>query len=195
MSEIVVINHITLDGVVQGPGRPEEDPRGGFAHGAWAAAHADEGAQGAVFARVAEGGGLRLLLGRITYEGMLAHWNAQGGPFKDGLNNAPKYVASRTLREPLAWPNSTLLRGDLVEAVEQLRRESGPDLTVMGSGDLIQTLIRHDLIDEYLLLIHPVVLGTGRRLFTDGGPRASVRLADSTHTDSGVVIATYRRLQ
>jgi dihydrofolate reductase len=193
MSRVVVINHITLDGVVQGPGRPEEDPRDGFTQGGWASAHADDAAQRAVYERVAAGGGLRLLLGRVSYEGMLGYWNTQGGPFKDGLNNARKYVASRTLSEPLPWPNSTLLRGDVVEAVQALKAEPGPDLTVMGSGELIQTLMRHQLIDEYLLLIHPLVLGEGRRLFVEGGPSASVDLVESTRTGSGVLVVTYRR--
>jgi dihydrofolate reductase len=191
VSRVVVINHITLDGVVQGPGRAEEDTRGGFAHGGWAAAHMNDAAQSAVYGRVAEGGGLRLLLGRISYEGMLGYWNTQEGAFKDGLNSAPKFVVSRTLREPLTWPNSTLLHGDAADAVERLKREPGPDLTMMGSGDLIQTLMHHELIDEYLLLVHPVVLGTGRRLFADGGPPAALRLVESKSTETGVLIARY----
>jgi|SRR5207302_3764080 len=125
MSRIVVINHLTLDGVMQGPGRAEEDTRGEFAQGGWASAHADEAVLSAVYARVAEGGGLRLLLGRFSYEGMLGYWNTQESPFKDGLNNAPKYVASRTLREPLPWPNSTLLRGDVADAVGRLKTRAG----------------------------------------------------------------------
>jgi dihydrofolate reductase len=145
----------------------------------------------ATYARVGEGGGLRLLLGRRSYEGMLGYWNTQDSPFKDGLNNAPKHVASRTLGEPLPWPNSTLLGADVADAVAQLKGRGDGDLFVMGSGELIQTLTRHDLIDEYLLFIHPVVLGTGRRLFTDGCPPASLRLVDSTITKTGVVIANY----
>jgi len=191
VSKVVVINHITLDGVVQGPGRVDEDTRDGFARGGWAAAHMDDAVLSAVYGRVADGGGLRLLLGRFTYDDMLGYWNTQESAFKDGLNNAPKFVASRTAREPLPWPNSTLLRGDVASAVEQLKREPGADLTVMGSGDLIQTLMRHELIDEYLLLIHPVVLGTGRRLFADGGPPATLRLDESKGTETGVLISTY----
>lgn len=121
-----------------------------------------------------ESGGLRLLLGRRSYEDMLGYWNTQDSPFKDGLNNAPKCVASKTLREPLPWPNSTLLDGDVPEAVAQLKRELTGDLQVMGSAELIQTLMRHDVIEEYLLFIHPVVLGSGRRMFTDGSPPASL---------------------
>jgi dihydrofolate reductase len=123
---------------------------------------------------------------------MLSYWNTQDSPFKDMLNNAPKYVASRTRREPLPWPNSTLLKADVPDAVAQLRQPPGKDLNVMGSGELIQTLMRHDFIDEYLLLIHPLVLGTGRRLFADGGPPASLRLVDSTVSTTGVLIATYQ---
>jgi dihydrofolate reductase len=111
------------------------------------------------------------------------------------LNSAPKYVASRTLREPLPWPNSTLLHADVAGVVEELKQQPGNDLNVMGSGELIRTLMRHDLIDEYLLLIHPVVLGAGRRLFGDGGPPASLRLVDSAVSTTGVVIATYQAKQ
>jgi dihydrofolate reductase len=117
MSKVLVINHVTLDGVMQAPGRPEEDTRDGFTHGGWAGANAGEQVVAATYARVNEGGGLQLLLGRRSYEGMLGYWNTQESPFKDGLNNAPKYVASRTLREPLPWPNSTLLRGDVANTV------------------------------------------------------------------------------
>ena len=192
MSKVVVINHVTLDGVMQSPGRAEEDARGGFSRGGWSSEHVDDAALSAVYARVAEGGGLRLLLGRFSYESMLGYWNTQESPFKEGLNNAPKYVASRTLSEPLPWPNSTLLRGDVADAVAQLKQEPGADLTVMGSGDLIQTLMRHDLIDEYLLLIHPVVLGTGRRLFADGGPPAEFRLVSSASTTKSVLITSFQ---
>jgi dihydrofolate reductase len=108
------------------------------------------------------------------------------------LNSSPKYVASRTLREPLPWPNSTLLNGDVTSAVATLKQQPGKDLTVMGSGELIQTLMRHNLVDEYLLFIHPLVLGTGRRLFADGGPPASLNLVDSTVSTTGVVIATFQ---
>jgi dihydrofolate reductase len=117
VSKVVVINSVTLDGVMQAPGRPEEDTRGGFTYGGWGEEYVDDQALAAIQARVAAGGGLQLLLGRRSYEDMLGYWNTQGGPFKDGLNNAPKYVASRTLREPLPWPNSTLLGGDVAEAV------------------------------------------------------------------------------
>src|SRR5207244_5377203 len=145
MTKVVVINHLTLDGVMQAPGRPEEDTRDGFAHGGWSKPNVDDQLLAATYDRVAEGGGLRLLLGRRSYEGMLGYWNTQESPFKDGLNNAPKYVASKTLREPLSWPNSTLLAGDVAAAVAELKREPTGDLFMMGSGELIRTLMRHNL--------------------------------------------------
>jgi dihydrofolate reductase len=190
MSRVVVINHLTLDGVMQAPGRREEDTRGNFAHGGWAGSNVDDVVNAAMGARMPRSGGL--LLGRRSYEDMLGYWNTQDSPFKDMLNSAPKYVASRTLRDPLPWPNSTLLSGDVAEEVAQLREQPGKDLNVMGSGELIQTLMRRGLIDEYLLLIHPLVLGAGRRLFADGGPPASLRLVDSTVSTTGVLIATYQ---
>ena len=159
MAKIVVINHLTLDGVMQSPGRTDEDTRGGFAHGGWSIQNADDEMLAPVYARVERGGGLRLLLGRRSYEEMLGYWNTQDNPFTEALNNAPKYVASQTLTEPLPWPNSTLLEGDVGEAAAELNEQSPSDLFVMGSGDLIKTLMRHNLIDQYLLVIHPVVLG------------------------------------
>jgi dihydrofolate reductase len=140
---------------------------------------------------MAAGGGLSgWLFGRRTYEGLLAHWNAQGGPFKDALNNTPKYVASTTLQDPLPWPNSTLLRGDTADAVRALKAQASGVLAIMGSGDLIGSLMAADLIDEYLLMIHPLVLGTGRRLFPEK-VHARLRLIDCVATPTGVVIATY----
>jgi dihydrofolate reductase len=190
MSRVVVINHVTLDGVMQGPGRPDEDTRGGFEHGGWAAANSDDVIGAALGERMAESGGL--LLGRRSYEDMLSYWNTQDSPFKDALNMSPKYVASRTLREPLPWPNSTLLAGDVADAVAELKEQSGKDLQIMGSGKLIQSLIPAGLIDEYLLMIHPLVLGSGLRLFPDDGPAQSLRLVDSKTASTGVLIATYQ---
>lgn len=186
---IVVINHVTLDGVMQAPGRPDEDTRGGFKHGGWVIPNSDDVMGAALGERIAQSGGL--LLGRRSYEDMLGYWNTQDSPFKDALNASPKYVASRTLREPLPWPNSTLLEGDVPEAVAELKTQPGKDLGIMGSGELIESLLPRGLIDEYLLMIHPLVLGTGRRLFADGGPPAHLRLVDSTATTTGVLIATY----
>ena len=194
MGRIVVMNHVTLDGVMQAPGRPEEDIRGGFTHGGWAqlSETPDDSVGKAMGERMAAGGGLTgWLFGRRTYDDLLATWNARGGPFKDALNNTPKYVASTTLAEPLPWPDSTLLRGDVVDAVRALRADSGGVLAIMGSGVLIGSLMAADLIDEYLLMIHPLVLGTGRRLFP-GGVHVSLRLTDSVTTATGVVIATYK---
>ncbi|MGH3480030.1 MAG: dihydrofolate reductase family protein [Acidimicrobiales bacterium] len=190
---ITVINHLTLDGVMQAPGRADEDTRDGFDHGGWASAVIDapDPAIGeATAARMAQSDGL--LLGRRTYEDLLASWNAQGGPFKDALNNAPKYIASTTLAEPLPWPNSTLLGDDVDADVRALKARPGRELHIMGSGQLIHTLMQHRLVDEFLLLIHPIVLGRGRRLFPDDGTYTSLELVDAQPTTSGVIIATYR---
>lgn len=192
MRRVVVINNLTLDGVMQAPGRPDEDTRGGFEHGGWAVMpNSDPVIGSAMGERMAQSGGL--LLGRRTYEDLLSYWNTQDSPFKEALNDAPKYVASRTLREPLPWPNSTLLEGDAVDAVAVLKQEPGNDLQIMGSGELVQSLMARDLVDEYMLLVHPLVLGSGRRLFADGVAVASLRLVDGANTTStGVVIATYQ---
>jgi dihydrofolate reductase len=128
---------------------------------------------------------VRLLFGGRTYEDLLGYWNTQDSPFKDALNNPPKHVASTTLRDPLPWPNSTLLKGDLASAVAALKQQPGKELHVMGSGELIQALMAADLIDEYMLLIHPLVLGSGRRLFPDGGPPATLRPQEQHGDDHG----------
>ena len=137
MGRIVVMNHVTLDGVMQGPGRADEDTRDGFTQGGWASRSVtpDDATGKTMGERMAAGGGLAgWLFGRRTYEDLLATWNAQGGPFKDALNNTPKYVASTTASEPLPWPNSTLLRGDTVDAVRALKAQAGGVLAIMGSG-------------------------------------------------------------
>jgi len=194
VSRIVVMNHVTLDGVMQGPGRPDEDTRGGFSQSGWGNLSEMPGdAVGkAMGARMAAGGGLAgWLFGRRTYEDLLSYWNQQpDSPFGPMLNNAPKYVASTTLAEPLPWPNSTLLRGDIADAVGTLKAQSDGVLAIMGSGELIGSLMAAGLIDEYLLMIHPLVLGSGRRLFPEGA-HASLRLSDSVTTAGGVVIANY----
>ena len=187
------MNHVTLDGVMQGPGRADEDTRGGFRQGGWGSRPGtpDDAAGKAMGERMAAGGGLAgWLFGRRTYEQLLASWNARGGPFKDALNNSPKYVASATLEEPLPWPNSTLLRGDIADALRALKAQTGGVLAIMGSGVLIGPLMAANLIDEYLLMTHPLVPGTGRRLFP-GGAELSLRLTRSITTPAGVVIATY----
>jgi dihydrofolate reductase len=191
MSKIVVTNHLTLDGVMQAPAGPDEDRRGGFEHGGWAAPNSDE-VMGRVMGEGMSQGG-SLLLGRWTYEAFHAFWPHQkDNPYTEVLNNTQKYVASTTLAEPLPWMNSTLLEGDVGEAVARLKEQSDKDIVVLGSGELIQSLMRDNLIDEYLLLIHPVVLGSGRRLFPDGSPFADLRLVDSVTTTTGVVIARYQ---
>jgi dihydrofolate reductase len=188
MGKVIVMNWVTLDGVMQGPGHPDEDTRDGFEHGGWATPYSDE----ATVAKMGErmGGIHAWLFGRRTYEDLLASWNAQGGPFKDALNNTRKYVASSNPATSLDWPNSTLLHGDVPAAVADLKESSGANLVIMGSGELIGSLMAADVIDEYLLMIAPLVLGTGRRLFA-GGTHASLRLVDSSTTSKGVVIATY----
>jgi dihydrofolate reductase len=194
MGRIVVMNHVTLDGVMQGPGRPEEDTRGGFTRGGWGhrSTMPGDAAGKAMGERMAAGGGLAgWLFGRRTYEGLLSYWNQQpDSPFGPMLNNAPKYVASTTLKEPLPWPNSTLLSGDIADAVGALKAQSAGVLAIMGSGQLIGSLMAADLIDEYLLMIHPLVLGSGRRLFPEK-VYVPLRLTDSVTTATGVVIASY----
>jgi dihydrofolate reductase len=193
MTRIVVINHVTLDGVMQAPGRPDEDRRGGFEQGGWSSPYGDDVMGAAMGSRMAESGGL--LFGRRTFEDLLGYWNTQDSPFKDALNNAPKYVASRTLGEPLQWSNSTLLEGDAAHAVAELKKKPGKDLHIMGSGALIQSLMGKGVIDEYMLMIHPLVLGSGRRLFAEGSPPTTLRLVDTKTTTTGVVIATHRPLE
>jgi dihydrofolate reductase len=189
---IVVMNHITLDGVMQGPGRVDEDTRDGFDQGGWATPRNDDVVGEAMGETMAAGGGLAgWLFGRRTYEELLRHWNSvPDSPFAEPLNNARKYVASTTLREPLPWPNSTLLGPDPVKAVARLRQEPGGVLGIMGSGVLIQTLRRERLIDEYLLMVHPIVVGSGRRLFPEGPPTELTLLGART-SPTGVILATY----
>lgn len=188
MGKLIVINQLTLDGVMQGPGRPDEDTRGGFEHGGWAIPRNDEAMAAAMAARM--GRDRAFLFGRRTYEDLLTTWNARGGPFKDALNGAHKYVASSNPARQPGWPNSTLLHGDVPAAVAKLKESSDTNLVIMGSGVLIGSLLAAALIDEYLLMIHPLVLGIGRRLFPDG-TQASLRLVDSLATRTGVLIATY----
>jgi dihydrofolate reductase len=190
MSKVIVTNHLTLDGVMQAPGRPDEDLRGGFEHGGWATPNTDDVMGRVMGEGMAQGG--PLLLGRRTYEDFYDFWPKQkDNPFTEALERVQKYVASTTLTEPLPWSNSTLLEGDVAEAVTNLRRQPGTDIGVLGSGELVGTLMRHSLVDRYVLMYHPIVLGSGRRLFREGSPLASLRLVDSVTTTTGVVIATY----
>ena len=190
MGKVVVMNWVTLDGVMQGPGRPDEDTRDGFEHGGWATPYSEETTGAMMGERM--GGDHVWLFGRRTYGDLLAFWNAQGGPFKDALNNTPKYVASSNPAMSLDWPNSTLLRGDVPAAVAEHKESSGANLVIMGSGGLIGSLMAAAVIDEYLLMIAPLILGTGRRLFA-GGAQASLRLVESVTTRTGVVMATYEQ--
>jgi dihydrofolate reductase len=191
MRKVIVVENITLDGVMQAPGSPDEDTRGGFTHGGWAAPYADE----VMVREMSKGfGNTELLFGRRTYEQFHAYWpNApQPNPFTDVLNNTRKHVASRTLREPLPWVNSSLVVGDAAQGIARLKDHGGRDLVVLGSGDLVQTLVRHGLVDEFQLLIHPLVLGTGARLFRQDAPRVGLELTGSVTTPKGVIIATLR---
>jgi dihydrofolate reductase len=191
MRKIVVFMNLTLDGVMQAPGRPDEDRRGGFEHGGWALSYADA-VMGKVAAESMAGTG-GLLFGRRTYEDFYSVWpNRTDNPFTEVLNNTQKFVASTTLHEPLPWMNSTLLKGDAADAVATLKKQPGKDIVVLGSGELLQSLMRSNLIDMYVLQIHPLILGSGRHLFNDSGACAALRLVDSKTTSTGVVIATYQ---
>jgi dihydrofolate reductase len=189
--KLVVVNHVSLDGVMQSPGRPDEDTRDGFGHGGWATARGeDEALAKAVGERMA---GAELLLGRRSYEDMLASWNERGGPFKEALNAMRKHVVSRDPATALTWPNSTLLGGDVADEVSRLKREGEGNLVAMGSGELFRTaLLPAGLVDELLLMIHPLVLGRGRRLFDDEGDLAKLELVSAEPVATGVIAAAYR---
>ena len=194
MGKLVVMENLSLDGVMQAPGRADEDRRGRFEHGGWAIPYRD-----AVMGQVMAGGMTQvgpLLFGRRTYEDFFKAWHGRtDNPFSPVLEAAPKYVASTTLAEPLPWNNSTLLTGDAARAVEALKQGAERDILLMGSGVLAETLLQNDLVDEYVLLIHPLVLGTGRRLFADAGKLSALRLIDATPTTTGVVIARYSAIR
>ena len=192
MRNVILQDWMTLDGVVQAPGDPNEDTSGGFQHGGWSLRYFDDVAMKWASESVAAAGGY--LLGRRTYEVFAAHWpnaseeeQALAGP----LNTRPKYVASTTLTEPLGWQNSTVLQGDVAEAVAALKQEDGGDLHVIGSTELVQVLIQHGLVDELRLMIDPVVLGGGKRIWRDDGVLRPLRLVDSETTPSGAIFATY----
>ncbi|GIH06732.1 deaminase [Rhizocola hellebori] len=191
MAKITIFESLSLDGVMQAPGRPDEDRRGGFSHGGWATPYADH-VMGKLAGEGMSGGGA-MLFGRRTYEDFYGFWPHQGdNPYTEVLNNSRKYVVSRTLEDPLPWNNSTLLKGEAAQSVAQLKADLDQDLVVLGSGELVQALLSHGLIDTYILLIHPLVLGTGTRLFRDGNPLAKLRLVDTTPTTTGVIIATFQ---
>jgi dihydrofolate reductase len=192
MRELILQEFTTLDGVAQAPGDPEEDPSDGFAHGGWSMQYNDELAGQWVLANLTAAGGY--VLGRRTYEIFAGYW--PGAPddqavVRDPLNSKPKYVASTTLTEPLGWENSHLLSGDVPAAVRALKEEDGGDLVVIGSTKLAQTLLQNDLVDEFLLMIDPVLVGGGKRLFADDAVLRRLRLVDSKVSGSGVIFATY----
>jgi dihydrofolate reductase len=191
MGRIVAVEHVTLDGVMQGPGRPDEDRRDGFEFGGWASAAHDALLQKVVGERM--GNSWSLLVGRVTYGDLAGFWPMQPkpNPFTDVLNSAEKFVTSNTLVEPLPWQNSTLLKGDAAQVVANLKEKHRKQLVIFGSGVLVQSLMLHDLIDEFVLQIHPLVLGKGRRLFGNDSPRTNLKLSDSVRTNTGVVVATY----
>jgi dihydrofolate reductase len=190
MRKLTVSEFVSLDGVMQAPGGADEDTEGGFRHGGWQMGYFDDVAGERIGASMAQTGAF--LLGRRTYEIFASYWPTQSDddPFAKILNGLPKYVASTTLGEPLAWQNSTLLQGDVAKAVAELKEGEGGNIVVLGSGGLVQTLYENDLVDEYALMIHPIVLGSGKKLFRDV-PRKPLKLADSVTTSTGVVMATY----
>jgi dihydrofolate reductase len=190
MREIHVVNHLTFDGVMQAPASASEDDRGGFTKGGWAVAGND-----AVMGRaMAQGMGRQgaILLGRRTYEQFASVWPKRADAYADTLTRTTKYVATRAGFEP-EWENTYVLAGDAAVTVSQLTRDGEGSLTVLGSGELIAALLAADLIDRWTLMIHPLVLGTGRRLFGDSGPPASLRLTETVTTTTGVIIASYAR--
>jgi dihydrofolate reductase len=193
MSKLVVGTFLSLDGVMQGPGGPDEDREGGFEHGGWSAGYWDD-VMGPIideWTNQADG----LLLGRKTYEIFAAHWPRVSGeddPIAAKLNSVPKYVVSRTL-DTVEWNNSTLLQGDIAEEVGKLKGQPGTEIQVTGSGQLIQTLMKHDLVDEYRLWIFPVLLGSGKRLFADGTIPVGLKLTDTKISTTGVAIHSYER--
>jgi dihydrofolate reductase len=186
MARIEVSISTSLDGVMQSPARPDEDTRGGFTRGGWAVPYADP----AMWEDMGRAGSI--LLGRRTYEDFYDVWPERtDNPFTPVLNAAQKYVASRTLQEPLPWENSTLLGRDVPAAIGELKENNEKDIVILGSGELVRSLLPTGLIDRYVLLIHPLVLGTGQRLFVDGGPPADLALRSCRTTPTGVMIATY----
>jgi dihydrofolate reductase len=195
MRKLIVLTFVTLDGVMQAPGGPEEDTTGGFKYGGWIAGYWDEILDGVMGEQMA--GPFDLLLGRKTYEIFAAYWpyvksDNPDYQIADKLNSAKKHVASRTLKE-LDWNNSRLIKGDIVQEVKMLKEQNGPELQVHGSGNLIQTFLKHDLVDEFRLKIFPITLGTGKRLFADGTIPAGLKLIDSRTSTTGVIVATYER--
>jgi dihydrofolate reductase len=191
MRMLRVIEFLSLDGVMQAPGAPDEDTEGGFQHGGWQRPYFDE----VLGATAAEGMAETdaYLFGRKTYEKMAAYWPTapEDDPYGRHMNSTPKYVASRTLRD-VEWQNSTLIKGDVAEEVARLKEQPRKNIAVLGSGELVQTLLEHDLVDEFFLAVYPIVLGSGKRLFREAGQVRKLSLVDSKPTSTGGVILTYR---
>lgn len=196
MRKMIVNEFLSLDGVAQAPGGEDEDTSGGFQHGGWSFEYFDESAQRWVVEGLTSAGGF--VLGRRTYETFAAYWpNApeEEQVLAEPLNTQPKYVASTTLTEPLAWENSTVLDGDVAAAVAALKQGDGADLQVIGSTQLVKTLIQHDLVDEFRVMIDPLLLGGGKRIFPDDGERRALRLVESEVTTTGAILASYARAE
>jgi len=192
MRNLIASEFMSLDGVVQSPMYPDEDPSGGFAHGGWHRPYLENASMTWTVDNVKGAGGY--LLGRGTYERFAAHWpsaSPEEQALAEPMNRLPKFVASRTLAGPLAWHNARLLRGDVAEAVRELKREHGPDLVLIGSPLLLRTLLEHDLVDELRLMIDPLVLGAGKRFFPVQGLPRSLRLIDAQPTSTGALLVTY----
>jgi dihydrofolate reductase len=192
MRKVIVNEWMTLDGVVQGPGYADEDTEGGFDNGGWHLQYFDDLSRNWVVEGYAEAGGF--LLGRRTYENLASYWptaSEEEQAVARPLNTLPKYVASTTLSEPLVWQNSMLLTGDVAEAVLALKAEDGGDLHVIGSPAFVQTLLEHDLVDAFRVMIDPVVVGGGKRLFRDDSALRPLRLVESQVTTTGAILATY----
>jgi dihydrofolate reductase len=189
MRELIANTFLTLDGVMQAPGGPEEDPSGGFEHGGWSFGYWDEHMQAAMGELMSKP--FDLVLGRKTYEIFAAFWPYSDDPAAEPLNKATKHVASTTLTE-LEWENSRLIEGEVPEGVRALKQEDGPELQVHGSANLIQTLLKHGLIDEFHVWIFPLVLGKGKRLFDGGTVPAGLEVVSSQTSSTGVIMATYR---
>lgn len=189
MRKVIVLEHLSLDGVIQGPGGPAEDPSGGFAYGGWIAPYSDEVLGTAL--RKQMNLPFDLLLGRTTFEIWEPYW-PQHGDIWPGANTATKYVASNS-RTASAWQPTVFLNGDIAQEVAEIKQQPGPDLHVWGSGNLLQTLIKHDLVDTLGLMIYPVTLGVGKRLFANGTIPAAFKVTESTVTPSGVIVVNYER--
>lgn len=194
MRKVIVYEWMSADGVVQAPGAADEDRSGGFLYGGWHLRYFDDISRNWVVDNLTAAGGF--LFGRRTYEGFAGHWpmaSEEEQVVARPLNTLPKYVASTTLTGPLDWQNSTLLNGDVAEAVAALKREDGADLLVIGSTVLVATLLEHDLVDEFRLMIDPLLLGSGKRVFRDDGVLRRLRLVDNrvTVTTTGAILATY----